>query len=70
MDNNIVHRDLKPANVIYNCGTKSVRIVDFGQALSSDISEVPTTELVSFNYDGTLLYMAPEMHLNKSYNGS
>ncbi len=50
----LVHRDVKPSNVIL--GTEGAKIIDFGVAHASDLSQLTATGLNL----GTPSYMAPE----------
>ena len=50
----LVHRDVKPSNVIL--GTEGAKIIDFGVAHASDLSQLTATGLNV----GTPSYMAPE----------
>jgi len=59
----ISHHDIKPDNILYNCSTNTVKLFDFGLALTVD----PLNPISSSN-GGSPLYMAPEILLNKSHN--
>lgn len=55
----IIHRDIKLANIVLD-DLGNVKLMDFGIAM--------TDGEVSDNYEGTLLYMAPEVLLRKSFD--
>jgi serine/threonine protein kinase/serine phosphatase RsbU (regulator of sigma subunit)/tetratricopeptide (TPR) repeat protein len=50
----MIHRDIKPDNVLI-CENGDLKIIDFGFAMSRDLSGVASTDAV-----GTLLYCSPE----------
>lgn len=57
----ICHRDIKLDNLIYDPDTQTVKIIDFGFAVtSSERLRVPC---------GTPAYMAPELTLRLEYKG-
>lgn len=55
----VVHRDLKPENLMYDPATRSVKLLDFGIATSTDISPDERLTRAGF-FVGTLMYVAPE----------
>lgn len=56
---NIIHRDLKPDNVMYDPGSKHVKLLDFGIAAESTLSPEERLTRAGF-FVGTLMYVAPE----------
>ena len=58
----IFHRDLKLSNILVPADNQ-VKIIDFGLATDSD-------DLVSNEFCGTMLYLAPEIVLNQPYRSS
>lgn len=52
---NVVHRDIKPANLLYNTGTDTLKLTDFGIARLTDSSRTKTGIIL-----GTPSYMSPE----------
>lgn len=52
---NVVHRDVKPANLLYDAGSDSLKLTDFGIARLTDASRTRTGIIL-----GTPSYMSPE----------
>lgn len=54
----VIHKDINPSNIVFNAGTKQLKIIDFG------ISTTFTREHPTFRdpsvLEGTLAYMSPE----------
>jgi serine/threonine-protein kinase len=61
---NVVHRDIKPANIMYEPGSDSVKITDFGIARITDSSKTKTGMVL-----GTPSYMSPEQLAGKKVDG-
>jgi len=59
--NDIIHRDLKLANILIDATNSNVYLADFGLSIYAESS----LESV-----GTLIYMAPEMFVEKTYDKS
>jgi eukaryotic-like serine/threonine-protein kinase len=55
----IVHRDLKPDNLMYHHDTRTVKLLDFGIATSTDVTPDQRLTRAGF-FVGTLMYVAPE----------
>jgi serine/threonine-protein kinase len=62
--NNVVHRDVKPANIMYEPGTDTVKVTDFGIARITDSSKTKTGMVL-----GTPSYMSPEQLAGKKIDG-
>ena len=63
---NIIHKDINPSNIVFNIESDVVKIIDFG-ASSEFLTESENT-ILSEDFQGTLIYLAPEQtgRLNKS----
>ncbi len=55
----IVHRDLKPENLMYDPTTRNVKLLDFGIATATDVTQDERLTRAGF-FVGSLLYVAPE----------
>jgi len=60
----VVHRDIKPANMMYDRGTDSFKITDFGIARLTDTSRTKTGIIL-----GTPSYMSPEQLAGTNVTG-
>ena len=58
--NNVVHRDIKPANILIDANNQ-IKIIDFGLAIDVENLEKEPKRCT----DGTKLFMAPEILLNR-----
>jgi serine/threonine-protein kinase len=60
----VVHRDVKPANLMYDPGTDTLKVTDFGIARLTDSSKTKTGMVL-----GTPSYMSPEQLAGKKIEG-
>jgi serine/threonine-protein kinase len=60
----VVHRDIKPANIMYDLGSDTVKVTDFGIARLTDSSKTKTGMVL-----GTPSYMSPEQLAGKKIDG-
>jgi len=58
-EQNLVHRDIKPSNFMIDKQGK-VKLLDFGIAKNTDISNVEYTQTGTYQNMGTPMYMSPE----------
>ena len=56
----IIHRDLKPANIMYDSATQTAKLLDFGIARDSEVSDGGERLTKAGFFVGTLQYVAPE----------
>jgi len=61
---NVVHRDIKPANIMFEKGSNTLKITDFGIARITDSSKTKTGMVL-----GTPSYMSPEQLAGKKVDG-
>ncbi|MGH8858127.1 MAG: protein kinase domain-containing protein, partial [Polaromonas sp.] len=61
---NVVHRDIKPANIMYEAGSDTVKVTDFGIARITDSSRTKTGLVL-----GTPSFMSPEQIAGKKVDG-
>jgi serine/threonine-protein kinase len=61
---NVVHRDIKPANIMYESGSDTVKVTDFGIARITDSSKTRTGLVL-----GTPSFMSPEQIAGKKVDG-
>lgn len=59
-----IHRDIKPANIMYDAGTDSLKVTDFGIARITDASRTRTGLVL-----GTPSFMSPEQLAGKKIDG-
>ena len=62
---NVVHRDIKPGNIMYDPGTDTVKVADFGIARITDSSKTRTGMVM-----GTPSYMSPEQLAGHKVSGA
>jgi serine/threonine-protein kinase len=60
----VIHRDIKPANILYNPGTLSLKLTDFGIARIMDTKKTKTGVIL-----GTPSYMSPEQLAGRQVDG-
>ncbi|WP_296510161.1 serine/threonine-protein kinase [Rhodoferax sp.] len=60
----VVHRDIKPANIMFESGTDTVKVTDFGIARITDSSKTKTGLVL-----GTPSFMSPEQLAGKKVDG-
>jgi serine/threonine protein kinase/CHASE2 domain-containing sensor protein len=60
----VVHRDIKPANIMYEPGSDSVKVTDFGIARITDSSKTKTGLVL-----GTPSFMSPEQISGRKVDG-
>jgi eukaryotic-like serine/threonine-protein kinase len=61
---NVVHRDIKPANMMYEPGSDTLKVTDFGIARITDSSKTKTGMVL-----GTPSFMSPEQLAGKKIDG-
>jgi serine/threonine-protein kinase len=60
----VVHRDIKPGNIMYDPGTDTVKVTDFGIARITDSSKTKTGMVL-----GTPSFMSPEQLAGRKIDG-
>ena len=60
----VVHRDIKPANIMYDAGSDTVKVTDFGIARITDSSRTKTGLVL-----GTPSFMSPEQIAGRKVDG-
>ena len=62
-EQNVIHRDIKPGNIMYDRVSNTVKVIDFGISILTNLSAGKGSVI------GTPLYMSPEQVMGKQING-
>jgi len=69
-DREVIHRDLKPENIMvcdaWSTSEPAIKIIDFGLAVLTQ----PRHSYKSKDLEGTIAYLAPEVHANNKFSAA